>query len=255
MTIFRKDRTSGRGGGVFIAVSDKYIASHQPELDTDCEILWIKLETVGSKCTYIGAFYRPNENDESSLQLLNSSLQRLRTTNSNVWLAGDFNLPGIDWELGITKNDSRFKNQHDEFLDILNDHGLTQIITKPTRDSNILDLFLTNNETLITKFDTLPSLGESDHDVVLVESLIKPILNKAAPRLKPLYNKTNWDLLRAHCDLIRDSFLKLDHETISIESMWKYFKSELSDAIDKFVPHKIVSFKDNLPWITKDILK
>ena len=172
--------------------------------------------------------------------MLNSSLKWLHSTNSNIWLAGDFNLPGIDWELGITKHDSRFKNQHDEFLEILNDHGLTQIITKPTRDSNILDLFLTNNETLITKFDTLPSLGESDHDVILVESLIKPILNKSTPRLKPLYNKTNWDSLRSHCDLIKDSFLKLDHESMSVESMWKYFKSELPNAVDKFVLHKIV---------------
>ena len=38
---------------------------------------------------------------------------------------------------------------------------------------------------------------------------------------------------------------------MSVESMWKYFKSELSNAGDKYIPHKIVSFKDNLPWTTK----
>ena len=100
MNIFRKDREGSKGGGVFIAVSDKYIVSHQPQLETECELLWIKLETTGNKSTYIGAFYRPHENDVNSLENLNSSLNRLKNTNSNIYIAGDFNLPGIDWDLG-----------------------------------------------------------------------------------------------------------------------------------------------------------
>ena len=144
MKIFRKDRESSNGGGVFIAVSDKYIFSHQPQLETECELLWIKLETTGNKSTCIGAFYRPHENDVNSLENLNSSLNRLKNTNSNIYIAGDFNLPGIDWDLGISKFHSIFKSQHDLFLDILNDHNLCQIVKEPTRGSNILDLFLTN---------------------------------------------------------------------------------------------------------------
>ena len=182
--------------------------------------------------------------------MLNASLQRLQSSNSNIWLGGDFNLPGIDWDLGITKHDSRFKN-----LELLNDHGLTQIITKPTRDSNILDFFLTNNETLISKFDTLPSLGESDHDVVLVESLVKPIIHKSAPRPKPLYNRTDFNAFRGHFDLIKDPFLNLNHSSLFVENMWAIFKNWLTDAINKFVPHKVVSFKHKLPWISKEIRK
>ena len=60
MNIFRKDREGFKGGGVFIAVSDKYIVSHQPQLETECELL-IKLENAGNKSTYIGAFYRPGQ--------------------------------------------------------------------------------------------------------------------------------------------------------------------------------------------------
>ena len=30
MSVFRRDHSSGKGGGVFIAVSNKYIVSHQP---------------------------------------------------------------------------------------------------------------------------------------------------------------------------------------------------------------------------------
>ena len=170
MNVFRRDRLGSKGGGVFIAVSDKYIVSHQPHLETNCEITWVKLETPGNKSTYIGVFYRPHENDSDSLENLNTSLEKLKNTNSNIYIGGDFNLPGIDWNVGITKFNSRFKIQHDRFLEILNDHNLCQVVKEHTRGSNILDLFLTNNPSLIIKQSTLPGLGESDHDVVQIES-------------------------------------------------------------------------------------
>ncbi|XP_052788541.1 uncharacterized protein LOC128223297 [Mya arenaria] len=43
-TVFRRDRKSGKGGGVFILVKNNLIPSVQPNLNTNCEILWIKLE-------------------------------------------------------------------------------------------------------------------------------------------------------------------------------------------------------------------
>ena len=46
--IFRKDRSLG-GGGVFVAVSDKYVACKVDALETNCEAIWAKLEVTGSK--------------------------------------------------------------------------------------------------------------------------------------------------------------------------------------------------------------
>ena len=44
--VFRRDRGS-RGGGVFILVSNRYIAHREQHLETNCEILWVKLELNG----------------------------------------------------------------------------------------------------------------------------------------------------------------------------------------------------------------
>ena len=242
-----------KDGGVFVAISDRYIASHQPQLETDCEILWVKLETAGAKQTYIGAFYRPHENDNPSLENLNLSLDRLKNTNSNIYLAGDFNLPGIDWELGVTKFNSRSKGQHDFFLEILNDHNFCQIVKKPTRGPNILDLFLTNNPSLIINQSNIPGLGDSDHDIVLIETLLKPIKNNKTRVAKPQYNKTNWELFKLHMNNFSTSFLKMDHENMSVDDLWVTFKNELCTATTKFVPHKVFSSK-KLPWITKYII-
>ena len=46
--IYRNDRNLN-GGGVRIAVKDTYITSSVPELQTDCEIAWCKMEIVGAQ--------------------------------------------------------------------------------------------------------------------------------------------------------------------------------------------------------------
>ena len=189
----------------------------------------------------------------NSLENLNSSLNRLKNTNSNIYLAGDFNLPGIDWDLGITKFHSRFKCQHDCFLDILNDHNLCQIVKEPTRGSNILDLFLANNPSLIIRQSNLPALGDSNHDITLVETSLRLTINKKPLSAKPQYNKTNWDVFRAHMEDFKESFLELDFENMTVDELWLTFKNEVKTATMKFVPHKVHNSK-KLPWITRYII-
>ena len=49
-----------------------------------------------------------------------------------------------------------------EFINIANDKGLEQMVDKPTRVNNVLDLFLTTHPSLVEKSTVLPGL--SDHD-------------------------------------------------------------------------------------------
>ena len=68
-TSFRRDRASGtKGGGVFILVKDTLVASRQKTLETDCEVIWVKIEAAQSKPVYLAAYYRPNENDFHSFE-------------------------------------------------------------------------------------------------------------------------------------------------------------------------------------------
>jgi hypothetical protein len=41
--LHRKDRTNKTGGGVLLAIKNEYNSEHVPELDTDCEIVWAKM--------------------------------------------------------------------------------------------------------------------------------------------------------------------------------------------------------------------
>lgn len=99
-SVFRQDRIGRdkRSGGVLIFMKNKIICSHQPNLTTNCEIIWIKLEIAGSEPLYIDAYYRPHESDLLSLEELGKSLKLVSQNKGTIWLAGDFNFPTITWE-------------------------------------------------------------------------------------------------------------------------------------------------------------
>ena len=55
--VLRRDRNSkARGGGVFIAVKKHYDMTLLPDLQTNCEILWAKVQISASKSLTLGCF-------------------------------------------------------------------------------------------------------------------------------------------------------------------------------------------------------
>ena len=43
--IYWDDITSGKGGGVLLAVTNKFLSEEQPELKTHCTIIWTKIQS------------------------------------------------------------------------------------------------------------------------------------------------------------------------------------------------------------------
>ena len=94
--VYRRDRDTS-GGGVFIAVIDEILSTHQQHLETSCEMAWAKISVVGCKDLYVCSYYRPKADDRDSLDLLFSSLDRIcNSKNCHIWLARDFKFPGIN---------------------------------------------------------------------------------------------------------------------------------------------------------------
>ena len=145
-TMFRRDRGS-RGGGVFILVRNLYIANRVQEWETDCEILWIKLQLAGSVPLHIAAYYKPSESDTKSSEEFKRSIAMVSTVKGHTWVLGDFNFPKFCWADNIPtiSPDCKYTHQYEEFIDLLNEFSLTQLVTQPTRYENILDLFLIDN--------------------------------------------------------------------------------------------------------------
>ena len=62
---------------MILAVSNALISTEATELDTECEVLWVRINLVRAKSLYIGALYRLPDTDSDYLEQLDTSLSRL----------------------------------------------------------------------------------------------------------------------------------------------------------------------------------
>ena len=76
--VFRKDRLSDAHGGVFIAAKNDLVAVVRDDLSqNDSELLWIQIQTQGSRSAFVGAFYRPPSSDEAYVENFRASLEKI----------------------------------------------------------------------------------------------------------------------------------------------------------------------------------
>ncbi|EDO46573.1 predicted protein [Nematostella vectensis] len=193
--IYRQDRKCG-GGGVLVATKqDSIISSRIHSLeDEHVESVWCKIEIAGTKPLYNGCMYRPPDRQPESICSLDSTLNKITSSPClpNVLVTGDFNLPDISWDCTDCENKYIVKANpqygvlvNQAFIDTIHEHSLSQGVTEPTRENNILDLVLTTNPDLISRTEVLN--GMSDHSIVLSTVNLKTRTPKKKPRklLKP----------------------------------------------------------------------
>ncbi|VDI83601.1 Hypothetical predicted protein, partial [Mytilus galloprovincialis] len=249
--IYRKDRQLC-GGGVLIAIKDTYISSPVPELDTDCEIIWCKIELAGQKNMYISSFYNPKTaNEPGYLEYKGSIDQTASIKNCFIVSGGDFNLPGWDWKANCLKDNTQHVGIHQRFGDILDDNGLLQIVEEPTRQTNTLDLLITNHPNSFTRVEILP--GVSDHDIVFAEISVIPSRKKQAARKIHLYSKANWDTMREDINNIKNEIETMTTSKSNINDIWLVFKTSLEKSVNLNIPHKQARTKDSPPCISRDL--
>ena len=136
-------------------------------------------------------------------------------------MPGDFNTPDLKWNHLETSNCS---SNSERLLEIIDGHGLTQLVKEPTRDDNIPDLVLTNNVNIINNVRVIQ--GISDHDMVLFE------VNLACRREKPIRRKI---YVRKRADTTRikremrdfaNDFKEIKNE--SVDAKWIMFQQRLT---------------------------
>ena len=144
----------------------------------------------------IGSMYKPpNLTNPDYFDDLSRTVNSIVSTNAHVWLAGDFNLPGIDWGVGAPSPADKNLQQCNHLLSTINDSGLSQMILEATRTdiniSNTLDLFFTNTPDLINRQQIIP--GISDHHVPMLDIDTHIAFNKKVARKVYIYiKKVTW---------------------------------------------------------------
>ena len=121
-------------------------------------------------------------------------------------------------------------------------------MSKPTRGKNILDLFFTNNSTLIEKSNVIP--GMSDHDgipVIVMNTRAK--VNKSKPRKVYLYNKADWDNIKKDLSEISCDFEDLSTDLVTVEELWEDFCTRIMKTQEENIPSRMVSPGKKIPWV------
>ena len=110
-----------------------------------------------------------------------------------IVVVGDFNLPNFNWDDPNT--DCLISKVMCPFIDSF---FLKQIVTKPTRGSNILDLVFCHDD-LIDSIDIVKT-SLSDHCILTINSFIPVVVNHSTPPTvsSPKFGK----ILQLRCFLV-----------------------------------------------------
>ena len=154
---------------------------------------------------FVASWYRPPGGDldklESQLTSFKNQLEKIKDKHKgnklpSVHILGDFNFCNIVWPVRLSKSGPPLSpSEGEEFIKILNDHHLEQLVHFPTREKNALDLIITSLPSQFLDIQLTDRL--SDHDIVSgTLKIVIPQIKK--PRRKVYrYQKGGFESMRS----------------------------------------------------------
>lgn len=238
--LFRHDRSSRIGGGVFLLVKDSLSpTSFSFSLDDPGPVfedsVWCILHLPLNKSLLVGCCYRSPDSNSSNDILLESLFDKVSDGVSDFQvIVGDFNCPNIDWTNVSSSPPNHF------LLDCCLNNYLTQIVREPTRGNNTLDLVFVNDVSFATTVDVTDEFPGSDHRTVsctLDFDTPKPLLSDLKPQLEKLdFQKANWELYRSV--LAKQFVSSVVMRTGDVEDIWESIKSIILAAAHSCIPKR-----------------
>ncbi len=186
---------------------------------------------------------------------LRSLADNLFPSYDKIIIAGDFNLPNISW---TDSNHTSIGTLGQNFCDILDDYFMAQLCLIPTRESNILDLLITNQPEQVSILDICDptELGmKTDHKVTRFTFSKASNTIMSNKRLVYDYKSGNFDDLRKRLiDMDICSLMTINGTDSSIDDDWSIWKNGVLTAVHEFIPTKHVNPRRSPPWISPTIL-
>ena len=213
--------------------------------DTYEDAVWCRVSVNQSTTILFGIVYRsPSSSAENNAKLI-SMLQRISAVKStHKIIAGDFNHPSIDWDSLI------YTQIHDAFVKTILYLHLTQIVLKNTREDAILDLIFLSDPEVFLNVDIIEPLGSSDHNMILAELDLMPILHRENHMPSRDYQKANWLDYQYLLSVVdwRNIF-----ESTDIDVVWNNCCTRLNQIMDLSIPLKKHSHRNKPLWKTADV--
>ena len=231
-----------RGGGVAIMYREHLKCDILKDIQTDSasiESLWVSISGGGRRSVTVGAVYRPPSKPiADGLDILHSQLQAAVSTGRSVFCLGDFNVNLLSPSTPSTR----------QYLSVLNDLSLSQLISTPTHfdPPSILDHIITNLSSQKCSV-TVPPVPIADHLTILVSV---PFSRRKSERksfkIRP-WRKVNWDAL---CLYLLQAEWEPMYRAEGIDGKLEKFMHVWLSAIDVHCPIKTVTpRRPHCPWL------
>ena len=207
---------------------------------------------INSKVLIVVTAYRPPNRDLVYMQNLCQLISEIHSKYKNavIWITGDFNLPDINWSLNSVTSNSYPLDISTLLIDEFNSGGFIQMVNKPTRGNNILDLFATNRPSLVEHTKVIP--GISDHEIVSVELTLSVTVNKPKVHNVYLWNRADFQDINDVIIQFSNTFLSDNSVDTPVQELWDSFKTMCQKCLE-LVPCKSLSSSIKYPWITTQI--
>ena len=141
--------------------------------------------------------------------------------------------------------------QHQQLLDMEQELGFEQMQLSPSRESNILDLYLNTYPSLVKSCYTVPSI--SNHHMVVVDCDVKPRYKKKQKHRKLyIYKKANWTNIKSN---LRALSMYITHSPSSVETKWQDHREAIFKAMSHDIPTKWSSNRSHHPWLSSKLKK
>ena len=140
---------------------------------------------------------------------------------------GDFNLPDVWW-----KHNTAERKQSSKFLERVEETFLTQMVSEPTRQGALLDLFFGNRERLVDDVMVVVCLGNSDHKMTEF-SILREVRRDGSRTATLHFQGADFGLFRRLVDRVSwEAILKGK----GVQEAWTFFRKESLKEQEQSVP-------------------
>jgi len=248
-TFFRQDRINKKGGGILTYVHNRLTVTEihlQAKFDNDTQFLVISIQYPNSKPLIILTLYRPPgnalTNDDPFFVILTELSTELIEISNDICILGDFNINLLSTNYPPTT----------KILSLLNNNGLIQQITHPTRvtksSATLIDHIYYTKPKYVREAGVIP-LDISDHHLTFI------VLKKPKVHYNPkIINTRNYKdinnekLLKEFC---KEGLFKNTLDALHVDNKIDSFNNTSCNVLNKYCPKvtRRIKSRPATPWI------
>lgn len=257
--IFRLDRNSlnspfSRGGGVLIAIKDKFKSSFANTHIVNVEQVFATL-TYGSFTLLIGAIYLPPNTALPIIESHTTVLEELISSinPSSVLLCGDFNFPNVTWSngnLGLCAH-GNLSTSSACIADAFSFFNFFQLNNQPNSHGSLLDLVLSNSNKVTVTIATFPLVSPDSYHPPL--AIVFPITSNIQPKIEHSYSDFKSGNYAAMSQFLGSFDWASTFSLYTINDAAEVFNDALLSAINKFIPIKSFISPKFPRWVSKEL--